>query len=105
MRQVFPPNVTDSVPEEQELRMLVATEVSDYYTLGTMLNLKMRHVDMFKEEHKGNVIMINMRILTKWIEAETRKPTTWQTLIAALRDIPLPKLADDILRKLQRTQE
>ena len=80
--------------------MLVAEEISDYYSLGSVLEVKFERVEMFKDEYR-DPILINMKVLTTWRKEETRKPITWQTLLAALRDIRLTKLADDIVRELQ----
>ena len=101
----FPPNVTGTEPTERELRLLVAPEVSDYYSLGTMLDLKFRRVEMFDQQLRGKAILINMKILTTWVKERTREPVTWKTLISALQDICMTKLADDIFDKLQRSCE
>ena len=82
--------------------MLVAKEISGYHDLGTMLGLKFRQVEMFKKEQGGDTVLINMKILTTWIEEETRRPTTWLTLIRALHDMDMKKLAHDITEKLEQ---
>ena len=97
----FSLNITDAQPKERDLRMFVATKVDDYHGLGCMLNLKLSRVDMFEKERRGNTVLINMNILTAWIEEKTRKPVTWLTLIEALRDMDLLSLADDISKKLE----
>ena len=83
----FPPNITDSQPSDADLWMLVATKVSNYHALGAMLGLKFRRVEMIEKKHRGDPVLINMVILTTWIEEETKRPTTWVTLIRALRDM------------------
>ena len=83
--------------------MLVAPKVNDYHTLGIMLGLDFKRVETFKKEHGGKTVLINMEILTTWIGEETRLPTTWLTLIQALRDMDMEKLAHDITEKLRNT--
>ena len=80
---------------------LVATEVNDYHKLGIMLGLKFNQVEMFKKEQGGDTVLINMKILTTWMEEETVRPTTWLTLIQALREMDMTKLAQDITDKLE----
>ena len=80
----------------------MATEVGDYHALGTMLGLKFKRVEMFKKEQGGDKFLINMKILTTWMEEETVRPTTWLTLIQALRDMDMTKLAQDITDKLKQ---
>ena len=80
---------------------LVATEVANYHKLGIMLGLKFNRVEMFKKEQGGDTVLINMKILTTWMEEETVRPTTWLTLIQALCDMDMTKLAQDITVKLE----
>ena len=80
---------------------LVATEVANYHKLGIMLDLKFNRVEMFKKEQGGDTVLINMKILTTWMEEEAVRPTTWLTLIQALRDMDMTKLAQDITNKLE----
>ena len=82
--------------------MLVATEVTDYHALGTMLGLKFRRVEMFEKKHRGDPVLINMTILTTWIEEETKMPTTWITLVQALSKMNMKKLARDVIEKLEQ---
>ena len=84
------------------MRTLVATEVTDYHALGTMLGLKHKQVKMFKKEEGGDTVLINMEILTTWIEEETKMPTTWLTLVQALSKMNMKKLAHDIIEKLEQ---
>ena len=76
--------------------MLVAPKVNDYHDLGIMLGLDYKQVKMFENERKGNTVLINMKILTTWIGEETKMPTTWHTLIQALCDMDMKKLAHGI---------
>ena len=82
--------------------MLVAPKVDDYHTLGIMLGLDFNRMEMFKEELGRKTILINMKILTTWIGEETQLPTTWLTLIQALRDMDMEKLADNITNELEK---
>ena len=82
--------------------MLVVPEINDYHALGSMLGLKFKRVEMFKKEQGGDTVLINMKILTTWIEEETLLPTTWLTLIQALHDMNMEKLAHNITNKLQQ---
>ena len=79
----------------------MATKVCDYHALGTMLGLKFKRVEMFKKEQGGDTVLINMKILTTWMEEETARPTTWLTLIQALHDMDMAKLAQEITDKLE----
>ena len=81
---------------------LVATEVSNYHALGAMLGLKFRQVEMIKKEQGGDPVLINMTILTTWIEEETKMPTTWLTLVQALYEMDMKKLARHIVEKLEQ---
>ena len=99
----FTPNITDSEPREKDLRMLLAPNVNDYHALGIMLGLDFKRVEMFKAEHGGKTVLINMEILTTWMEEETQLPTTWLTLIQALLDMDMKKLAHNITEKLGHT--
>ena len=80
---------------------LVATEVANYHKLGIMLSLKFNRLEMFKKEESGDTILINMKILTTWMEEETVGPTTWLTLIQALREMDMTRLAQNITNKLE----
>ena len=82
--------------------MLVATNVTNYHALGAMLGLKFKRVKMFKKEQGGDTILINMEILTTWIEEKTKIPTTWRTLIGALSEMNMKQLAHDIIEKLEQ---
>ena len=82
--------------------MLVATKVSDYYALGTMLDLDFARVEMFENEKRGDAVLINMKILITWIAEETKMPTTWLTLIQALCEMDMKKLAHDSVEKLEQ---
>ena len=84
--------------------MLVAPKVDDYHTLGIMLGLEFNRVEMLKEELGRKTVLINMKILTTWIGEQTRLPTTWLTLMQALRDVDMEKLADDITEKLRHAE-
>ena len=85
--------------------MLVAPKVNDYHDLGIMLGLDYKRVKMFENERRGNTVLINMEILTTWISEETEMPTTWHTLIQALCDMDMKKLAHDISKKLEQKAE
>ena len=99
------PNVADSKPKERDLRLLVAPKVNDYHALGVMFDLGFNRIEMFKKEQGGDTVLINMKILTTWIEEETLLPTTWLTLIQALHDMDMEKLARDIANKLGQRPE
>ena len=82
--------------------MLVATEICDYHKLGIMLGLKLNQVEMFRKEQGADTVSINTNILLTWKEEETKRPTTWLTLIGALRDMDMKKVAHDIVEKLEQ---
>ena len=81
--------------------MLVAEKVTDSHGLGTMLDMEYPQIEMFINEERKTVL-INMKILTTWIMCETKMPTTWCTLLQALRDIKEKKLARDITQELEQ---
>ena len=82
--------------------MLVATKVTDYHALGTMLGLRFKQVKMFNKERGGDTVLINMEILTTWIEEKTKIPTTWRILVGALSEMNMKQLAHDIIEKLEK---
>ena len=94
----FSPNITDREPTDDELEKFVATKVGSPDSLGTMLKLDGVDIDMIKGEEKRTVIM-NKRILGLWMENETRQPITWRTLIKALRDMKMNRLARQLEEK------
>ena len=81
--------------------MLVATKVTDFRGLGTMLGMEYTQIEMLMSEERKTV-SINMEILTTWKNSETKMPTTWRTLLQALRDIEEQRLARDITKKLDQ---
>ena len=85
--------------------MLVTTEVTDYHTLGMLLGLKFSQIEIFGNEKRGNTVLINMKILITWITQETKSPTTWLTLIQALCEMDMKKLASNIIEKLEQRLE
>lgn len=99
-RNIFA-NITDSEPTESDLRTLVAEKINDSHGLGGMLNLEFSQIEMFASE-KRDTVWINMKILTTWVRSETKLPTTWRTLIEALKDIKENRLARKITEKLEQ---
>ena len=98
-------HITDNChPKEINLMMLVAPKIDDYHTLGITLGLNFKRVEMFRKEHGGKTVLVNMEILTTWIGEETRLPTTWRTLLQALREMDMEKLARDITEKLRQKE-
>ena len=98
----FSKHHTDSEPTQKDLRMLVATKVSDYYALGTMLGLNFTRVAMIENEKMRDAVLINMKILVTWIDEETKMPTTWLTLVGVLCEMNMKDLAHDIIEKLEQ---
>ena len=94
------PNFTDGVPTERDLYKLVATKVGNPNALAAMLEVGAVQVTMIKKRESDSV-NINMEILNMWKEKETRKPITWDTLIQALRDMEMNKLARELTEKLE----
>ena len=92
---------TDTEPTDQELRMLVATKVADFRDLGTMLGMEYTQIEMLITSEEKKTKSINMEILTTWKKSATKMPTTWRTLLQALRDIKEQRLARDITNKLE----
>ena len=77
----------------------MADRVSDYHGLGTMLKLTSVQLSNIEEENR-KVVRRCMEVLNTWISEKTRKPTTWWTLITALREMKLIKLARKIDREI-----
>ena len=96
-----PPKFTDSVPNTVDLRKLVARKVNKSEALGDMLGLEQVQVKMIKQRY-SDPEQVNMEILDTWMEEQTRKPTTWRTLLKALQDMNLNKLVCEITDKLKR---
>ena len=96
--------VTDTEPTERDLRLLVAEKVADSHGLGTMLNMEHSQIEKFVSEERKTVL-VNMKILTTWKESGTKRPTTWRTLLKALRDIQRNKLAGDITKELEQRSQ
>ena len=94
-------SITDTVPTERDLRMLVAEKITDSQNLGIMLGIKCCQIEMFSSEEK-RIVLVNMKILTTWIKSETKMPTTWCTLLQVLRDMEEKKLARDITNELEQ---
>ena len=80
--------------------MLVAAKVPDSRGLGIMLDIEDSQIEMFISDERKTV-SVNMKILTTWKNSETKMPTTWRTLLQALRDIEEHRLARDITNKLE----
>ena len=98
---ICPPKFTDSEPTEKDLEMLVVGEVSECNTLGIMLNVKTVCIERFKKIDRDPVA-VNRKILTTWMEEETRKPTTWHTLLPALQDMDINRLVHQITKELKQ---
>ena len=94
-------SITDTVPTDQDLRKLVAKKITDSQHLGLMLGMDCCQVEIFKNDERKTVL-VNMKILTTWINSETKIPTTWRTLLQALVDMEEKKLARDITNELEQ---
>ena len=94
------PDFTDSEPTEKGLEVLVCRKVEDYDALGAQLNLEPVQIEMFKKVDTDPLV-INRKILYKWKEEETAMPTTWRTLIEALRRIEKRRLVRQITKELK----
>ena len=94
-------SITDTVPTERDLRMLVAEKVTDFQSLGMMLDMDCCQIEIFTKDERRTVLL-NMKILTTWISSETKAPTTWHTLLQALVEMEEKKLARDITNELEQ---
>ena len=83
------------------MRKLVAPKVSDPDGLGAMLDIEAVQISMIKGA-ENNIVTVNMKILNVWKEEETKTPVTWRTLIDALRDLKMIKLARQITEELEQ---
>ena len=102
---VFFLDAIDSEPSDEDLWKLVAKEVGDYHALGISLGLEFNQIEMMDNEYRGRTAVINMKILTTWMQKETKKPITWHTLLQALCSIDRTKLAHSIIDKLEQRQK
>ena len=93
--------ITDTEPTEKDLQMFVAENIAGFPALGSMLGIKFSKIKMFQNE-PTKTISITMKILTAWIKSETRMPTTWCTLLQALRDMEENSWAREITSILER---
>ena len=94
-------SITDTVPTNQDLRILVTEKITDSQNLGIMLGIDSCQIEIFTKDIR-DAVLVNMKILTTWIKSETKKPTTWSTLLQALRDMKEKKLARDITNELEQ---
>ena len=53
-------------------------------------------MDAIEKELRGDVEMINNRVLTRWIRGEGRTPTTWATLADVLDECKLTNISKKI---------
>ena len=76
---------------------------SHYFEFGVLLlnDLTGSHVMRWRQECQGDPVRIVLGILQEWLEWRNGKPVTWESLVMVLRDIGLPKLADQIATKTQ----
>ena len=75
---------------------------SNYYQLGIFL-LNDENGDMVKSlevEHHFNAERIITAIIRTWIRGSGKKPISWNSLIAVLKDVGLCNLADVIQNAL-----
>ena len=84
-----------------DLRKLVARKVNRSEALGDMLGLEQVQVKMIKQRY-CDPEQVNMEVLATWMQEQTRKPTTWRTLLKALQDVNMNKLLCEITEKLKR---
>ena len=91
-------NFTDDEPSNRDLLILVVPEVTDPDKLGTMLDLNKPKIKMIKKK-ESDLSDMNREILDTWKEEETRTPTTWRTLIQALEEMNMMKLARKLTEK------
>ena len=94
------PKFTDSKPKTRDLRMLVARKTDKYEALGDVLGLERVRVRHIKRQY-SDPEEVNMDILDTWMQQQTRKPTTWHTLLKALQEMNLNTLVDEITEKLK----
>ena len=94
-------SITDTVPTEDDLLVLVAEKISNSLKLGLKLGMDCCQIEIFTNDERKTVL-VNMKILTTWISSETKMPTTWSTLLQALRDMEEKKLARDITNEVEQ---
>ena len=70
----------------------------DYYTFGVIIlrdDTGTRLANL-EAQYQGDAYSINRAILTKWLNGEGMKPTTWATLVTVLKESRLNALAEDV---------
>ena len=77
----------------------MADRMSDFHGLGIMLELSSVQLSNIEGQHP-EMVRRHMEVLNTWIKEETRKPVTWWTLITALRELKLNKLAGKVYREI-----
>lgn len=98
--QIF---VTAKLTLQAMVRMNLHNEIGgDYYKFGVMIldDDYGNKTDAIVHTNNGNVEMICIKILQRWLKGGGRQPVTLLTLVQVLREINLHSLATDIERKI-----
>jgi hypothetical protein len=80
-------------------RVDLMKKIGDEYMMFGLLLLEDElgeQISAIESEFNGNAEKINRRVLQLWIQGKGKKPVTWATLVAILREIELVELASDI---------
>ena len=101
MFSLFTPSPIDSVPEQCDLKLWVVDEIvpSEWFALGMILNIPHQKLAAMEENH-ARVDRRCTEMLNFWISSKTKLPTTWSTLIDALRKAKENRVAETIMKKL-----
>ena len=89
------------VGSSSDRKLSIAEEIGDKYLQFGILLLEDKSGAVTKSlemEHQNNPVMINIKILQKWLEGKGAKPIAWSTLVHILRCIHMEELADAIER-------
>ena len=95
------PSPIDSIPERCDLKLWVVDEISptEWLSLGMILNIPHQKLAAIEQNHT-RVDRRCIEMLNIWISSKTTLPTTWSTLIDALRKAKENKVAENIMKKL-----
>ena len=71
----------------------------EWFSIGLLLNVPHQKLAAMEENH-SRVDRRCIEMLNYWIASKTKLPTTWNTLIDALRKAKETRVADNIMKML-----
>ena len=64
--------------------------------LATRLHFRYNDIDCIQEDNPCQCENACFQVFSKWLSGYGRRPTDWSTLLAALKEAELPKVAKDL---------